>query len=127
MDALRILIVDDDPRYLELLEFTLAAEEFEVHTTDNPGAVQELALRIRPDVIMTDVNMPDMDGYALAAGLKADPRTAHVPLIFVTARGQDEERLEGLSMGAVEYMTKPFSMCDLVAKMKAVAHVGGTC
>ena len=121
MHKLKILVVDDDPRYLELLEFTLAGEGFDVRTAQNPTTVQALAVCWEPDVIVTDVTMPGLDGYALAAGLKADPRTAGIPLIFVTARGQDAERQQGLSMGGVDYLMKPFSVADLVASIRRVA------
>jgi DNA-binding response OmpR family regulator len=76
----------------------------------------------RPDVIVTDVAMPDMDGYVLAAGLKADARTAEIPLIFVTARNLEADRWTGQSMGAVEYLTKPFSIAELVQRIRNVCR-----
>ncbi|HEY3296260.1 MAG TPA: response regulator [bacterium] len=121
MSTLKVLVVDDDPRYLELLEFTLEGEGFDVRTAQDSTTVQDLAVQMQPDVIVTDVTMPAMDGYALAAGLKSDPRTAQIPLIFVTARGMDGERQQGLNVGGVDYLMKPFSVGDLVARIRRVA------
>jgi DNA-binding response OmpR family regulator len=82
----------------------------------------ELAIRRHPDVIVTDVMMPDMDGYLLAAGLKADMRTADIPLIFVTARGLETDRRTGRSIGSAEYLTKPFSVTELVQEIRNVCR-----
>jgi two-component system OmpR family response regulator len=121
MNRVKVLAVDDDPRYLELLEFTLIGEGFEVYTAQDPTTVQEIAERVQPDVIVTDVTMPNLDGYAMAVGLKSDPRTSGIPLIFVTARGHTGDRQEALSLGGVDYLMKPFSVADLVASIRRVA------
>ena len=118
MTAHRVLVIDDDPRYLDLLQFTLEAEGFEVCAAKSAAEGMNLAVTHRPDVIVTDVAMPDMDGYVLAAGLKADARTAEIPLIFVTARGLEADRWTGQSMGAVEFLTKPFSIVELVQRIR---------
>ena len=114
----RILIVDDDPRYLDLLQFTLEAEGFEVRAALSAAAGLEMAFMHRPDVIVTDVAMPEMDGYMLAAGLKSDPRTMEIPLIFITARGHEADRRAGQNTGAAEYLTKPFSISELVQRIR---------
>ena len=125
MDKVKVLAVDDDPRYLELLEFTLIGEGFEVRTVQDPTRVQAIAASDLPGVIVTDVTMPNLDGYALAAGLKSDPRTAHIPLIFLTARGKNGDRQEALSLGGVDYLMKPFSVNELVASIhRIVSPVG---
>lgn len=116
----RILIVDDDPRYLDLLQFTLEAEGFDVSAALNAAAGMEMALANHPDVIVTDVAMPEMDGYMLAAGLKSDPRTMNIPLVFVTARGYDADRRTGQNIGAAGYLTKPFSISELVQRIRDV-------
>jgi DNA-binding response OmpR family regulator len=118
MTGQRVLVIDDDPRYLDLLQFTLEAEGFEVSAAKSGVEGMDLAVTHRPDVIVTDVAMPDMDGYVLAAGLKADARTAEIPLIFVTARGLDADRWTGQSVGAVEFLTKPFSIVELVQRIR---------
>jgi len=123
MSAHRVLVIDDDPRYLDLLQFTLEAEGFEVCLAQNAAEGMKQAVAGRPDVIVTDVAMPDMDGYVLAAGLKADARTAEIPLIFVTARGLEADRWTGQSMGAAEYLTKPFSIVELVQRIRNICRV----
>ena len=122
MNAHRVLVIDDDPRYLDLLQFTLEAEGFNVCAAQSAVEGMNLAVAHRPDVIVTDVAMPDMDGYVLAAGLKADARTAEIPLIFVTARSLEADRRTGQSIGAAEYLTKPFSMTELVQRIRNVCH-----
>jgi len=122
MSAHRVLVIDDDPRYLDLLQFTLEAEGFEVCLAQNAAEGMKQAVAGRPDVIVTDVAMPDMDGYVLAAGLKADARTAEIPLIFVTARGLEADRWTGQSMGAAEYLTKPFSIAELVQRIRNICR-----
>jgi DNA-binding response OmpR family regulator len=122
MSAHRVLVIDDDPRYLDLLQFTLEAEGFEVCLAQNAAEGMNQAVAGRPDVIVTDVAMPDMDGYVLAAGLKADARTAEIPLIFVTALGLEADRWTGQSMGAAEYLTKPFSIVELVQRIRNICR-----
>lgn len=122
MSAHRVLVIDDDPRYLDLLQFTLEAEGFEVCLAQSAAEGMNQAVAGRPDVIVTDVAMPDMDGYVLAAGLKADARTAEIPLIFVTARGLEADRWTGRSMGAAEYLTKPFSIAELVQRIRNICR-----
>jgi DNA-binding response OmpR family regulator len=116
-----ILVVDDDPRYLELLKFTLDAEGFDVQIVQDSQTVCDIARSTPPDVIVTDVAMPGLDGYSMAMELKTDPRTAEIPVIFVSARGSEWERHEGLVVGAAEYVTKPFAMTDLIARIREVS------
>jgi DNA-binding response OmpR family regulator len=123
MTVHRVLVIDDDPRYLDLLQFTLEAEGFEVCVAQNAAEGMNLAVKNHPDVIVTDVAMPGMDGYVLAAGLKADVRTAEIPLIFVTARGLETDRRTGRSIGAAEYLTKPFSTTELVQRIRNACRV----
>jgi DNA-binding response OmpR family regulator len=119
MNKPQVLVVDDDPRYLELLQFALETDGFAVVVARNPRSVQALAVSCRPSVIVSDVSMPDMDGFDVAAHLRADPRTAGIPVLFLTARSDEKDRLEGLRSGAVEYMTKPFSPAELVKKIRS--------
>lgn len=118
-----VLVIDDDPRYLDLLQFTLEAEGFEVRTAVSAKSAMEMALTHCPDVIVTDVAMPEMDGYTLAVGLKADPRTMSVPLIFITARGHEADRRTGQNIGAAEFLTKPFSINELVERVRALCCI----
>jgi len=118
-DAYRILVVDDDARYLDLLQFALTAEGYRVDIAPNALAAHEMAVLNKPDVIVTDIAMPEQDGYALAAGLKSNPRTAQIPLIFVSARAQADRNI-GYRIGAAEYVTKPFSVDELVKKIRSL-------
>lgn len=124
----RVLIVDDDSRYLELLTFALESGRFEVKSTTDPQAIPALAVETDPDVIVSDVTMPGMDGFELARLLHQDSRTRDIPLIFLTARGQGVDKCEGQSVGAMEYLTKPFSPDDLIQSIRRVlsgSKVGG--
>jgi len=112
------MVVDDDPRYLELLEVTLESEGFDVRAVQDPRAAFETAAKESPDVLVTDVSMPELDGYELAVRLKADPRTVNIPLLFLSARGRPHERQEALDRGAVDYVTKPFNIDDLVTQIR---------
>jgi DNA-binding response OmpR family regulator len=116
----QVLVVDDDPRYLELLKFALESEGFGVVVSRDPRNVQALAVSCQPAAIISDVSMPEMDGFDVTANLRADPRTANIPVLFLTARSTDGDRLEGLRSGAVEYITKPFSPSVLAEKVRAV-------
>jgi len=117
----KVLIIDDDPRYLELLQFILEDENMEVRALREPEAAQAVAESWRPDVIVTDVSMPGLDGYALVAGLKSAVGTQNIPVIFVTARGQAYDKHKGRDLGVVEYLMKPFSMAGLVERIRRLA------
>lgn len=119
MNKPQVLVVDDDPRYLELLQFALEAEGFRVVAAPNPQDVQGLAVSCRPAAIVSDVSMPEMDGFDVAASLRADPRTAGIPFLFLSARSTDGDRLAGLRSGAADYVTKPFSPAVLAQKIRS--------
>jgi two-component system phosphate regulon response regulator PhoB len=116
----QVLIVDDDPRYLELLQFALESEGFRVVTALDPRQVQGLAVSCQPDVIISDIAMPEMDGFDVAAGLRTDARTADIPVVFLSARGMESDRFDGLRSGAADYVTKPFSTTELIDKIRSV-------
>lgn len=116
----QVLVVDDDPRYLELLQFALESEGFSVLVARDPRHVQALAVSCRPAAIISDVAMPEMDGFDVAAGLQADPRTSEIPLVFLTARSAESDRVVGIRSGAVEYITKPFSPAVLANRVRSI-------
>ncbi|MBF0143236.1 MAG: diguanylate cyclase [Magnetococcales bacterium] len=101
-----ILIVDDGPENILLLERILS-KEYRVISTTHGEEAQFLARKNRPDLIILDVLMPGMDGYQICAHLKSDPETQGIPVIFITAMDQDADEEAGLSLGAVDYLTKP--------------------
>lgn len=104
----RVLIVDDVLEHLQVLTEILR-DEFAVMVAKDGSKALSLAVAApRPDIILLDVMMPGMDGYEVCLWLKADPRTANIPVLFVTSLADDEDEARGLALGAVDYITKPF-------------------
>lgn len=118
--AQKILIVDDDLDTLKLVGTTLEREGFEI-TAANDGekALQQVEIET-PALILLDVMMPKMDGYEVTRRLKADPKTAQIPIILFTAKAQVDDKVEGLDLGADDYLTKPTHPAELVARVRAV-------
>jgi DNA-binding response OmpR family regulator len=114
-----ILAVDDEPNILLSIEFILEMEGYEVHTAHDGDEALEVAGRIRPDVILLDINMPRKDGYEVCRILREQADMAGAKVIMLTAKGQTLERKKGLEVGADEYVTKPFSAEDLLQKIRA--------
>jgi DNA-binding NarL/FixJ family response regulator len=111
----RLLIVDDEPNLLRALEAYLGAEGFEI-TTARSGAEALVKLaQTLPDLIISDIRMPGMSGYELARQLRDSSRTALVPIVFLTAKGESEDRIEGFRAGVDAYLTKPFIPGELLA------------
>jgi CheY-like chemotaxis protein len=109
----RVLVVDDDATIRSLLQVTFETEGLEVETARNGAEAVTAALAEPPAVIVLDVMMPVMDGWAAAERLRADGRTRDVPVVFLTARTQDADLRRGRELGAVAYVTKPFDVADL--------------
>ncbi|MBU0509531.1 response regulator [bacterium] len=118
----QVLIVDDDPRYTEMLAVALEVEGFLTERVHDPRKVHEMALAMNPDVIVTDVAMPDMDGFTMAAGLKSDRRTAQIPLLFVSATGEPAKGSVNFDGTDVNYLMKPFSMKELVSRIRLLSR-----
>lgn len=119
----RILVVDDIPANVRYLEARLKAEYFEVRTALNGRAALEVAEQERVDLVLLDVMMPDMTGFEVCAALKANPRTAHIPVIMVTSLDQAEDRVRGLESGADDFLTKPVSDTSLIARVKSLVRL----
>lgn len=118
----RILVVDDDPVILEVLRIVLNLEELEVTSaTDGATALELLAEDPLPDVVVCDVMMPGTDGLEVCRRVKADERTAAIPVILLTARDREEDRAAGLSAGCDAYLTKPFSPLELMDQIAALS------
>jgi len=109
----RVLVVDDDASIRTLLEVSLRTEGLEVDTARDGRDGLEQALVDPPDVVVLDVMMPELDGWGVAEGLAANPRTAGVPVVFLSARAQDADVARGRALGAAAYVTKPFDVFDL--------------
>jgi two-component system sensor histidine kinase/response regulator len=112
-----LLAVDDRTRNVELLQSTLGAEGYEViPATSGAQALDCVALKV-PDLILLDVMMPEMDGFEVCRRLKRDPRTADVAVIFLSAAGDKESIIRGIELGGVDYVTKPFTKEELLARV----------
>ena len=112
----KILIVEDEPTLLETLEYNLTRQGYEVHTAADGLTALEVARRERPDVIVLDVMLPGIDGFEVCRILR---REMSVPILMLTARVDEVDKVVGLEVGADDYLTKPFSMRELMARVKA--------
>ncbi len=116
----RLLVVDDDPFIARLLEIELAASGYLVRVANDGEQAMTLVQEEAPDLVITDVMMPHVDGFELTRRLREDPRTAGIPVIILTARGLSADKLEGLSIGADDYIVKPFDTPELLARVRGV-------
>lgn len=116
----KIVIAEDEPDIRDLITFTLRFAGFEVIAGSNGEEGYELTKREKPDLVMMDVRMPKMTGYEACRKIKADPEIAHIPVIFLSAKGQESEIQTGLDAGAEEYLLKPFAPGDLADRIRAV-------
>jgi two-component system cell cycle response regulator len=119
----RVLIVDDTPANVRLLRDKLQHEYFEVYVAEDGLAALEAVDRTPPDIILLDVNMPRMDGFECCERLKANPETAHIPVVMVTALNGREDRLKGLRAGADDFLSKPVDEFSLLARVRALTKV----
>ncbi len=113
----RILIVDDEPRYLRLLEANLRTEGYEVVTAQDGIQALEVFSAQPVDLALLDVMMPRLDGFATCQRIR---EFSNVPIIILTAKGEEQDRVRGLDLGADDYMVKPFSATELLARVRAV-------
>ncbi len=118
----RILVVDDVLPNVKLLEARLSAEYFDVRTASNGVDALNLCMRSPFDVVLCDVMMPGLDGFEVCRRLKADPATAHVPVVLVTALDGSSDRLRGLDAGADDFLTKPVDEMALIARVRSLAR-----
>jgi len=116
----KLLLVEDDAALAELVEFRFRAEGYEVETTDDGDEALLLAAEAAPDVVILDWMIEGTSGIEVCRRLRRDKATAHVPIIMLTARGAEDDRVRGLETGADDYVTKPFSPRELVARVNAI-------
>ena len=114
----KILIVDDEQDIVESLKFVLEANNYTCYTADNGEDGLRLAKDIVPDLIILDVMMPKINGSEISRLLKSDAKYKNIPILMVTARSQEEDRLIGEETGADEYITKPFELDEVVKKVE---------
>jgi DNA-binding response OmpR family regulator len=115
----RILVVDDEPDLLELVRHQLQKEHYEVSTALDGEVALAQARRNPPDLVVLDLMLPGIDGLEVCRRLRSDPRTMHVPIVMLTAKGEESDAVIGLSQGADDYIRKPFGTKELVARIAA--------
>ena len=119
----RVLIVDDEPRYLRLLEANLRTEGYEVATAQDGVQAVDIFSSQPIDLILLDIMMPRMDGFSTCQRIR---EYSNVPIIMLTAKGEEQDRVRGLDLGADDYLVKPFDLKELLARLRAVTRrLGG--
>ncbi len=116
----RILVVDDEPEAVELVEFNLKQAGYAVSTAADGAEALKKARSQTPDLIVLDVMLPEMDGFEICKALRLDGATAKVPVIMLTAKAAEIDRVLGLELGADDYLTKPFSPRELLLRVKKI-------
>ncbi|MEX0822873.1 MAG: response regulator transcription factor [Balneolaceae bacterium] len=115
-----ILVVDDEQDLLDLIEYNLKKEGFDVLKAENGQQGIQMAKEHSPNLVLLDIMMPKMDGLEVCDQMRADSSLKHIPIIFLTARGDEKTEVEGLDKGADDYITKPISTTKLISRIKAV-------
>ena len=116
----KILVVDDERDLVDLIGMNLLRQGYEAVTAHDGKVGLEMARKLAPDLILLDLMMPGLTGQEVATRLKGEPQTANIPVLMLTARGEETDIIVGLSLGADDYVTKPFSMKVLMARIAAV-------
>lgn len=120
MEKPKILVVEDDPDIQQLVQWHLKAADFQIFAAGDGRVALEMAWREPPDLVLLDLMLPEVDGLEVCKSLKRDPRTAAVPVLMLTARGEEADRILGLELGADDYIVKPFSPRELVLRVQAI-------
>ncbi|MFH1636613.1 MAG: response regulator transcription factor [Chloroflexota bacterium] len=115
--SVRILIVDDEPRYIRLMEANLVSEGYEILKAANGQEAVDSVDKHRPDLVLLDIMMPGLDGFEACERIRG---FSSVPIVMVTAKGDERERIKGLDVGADDYIVKPYSATELLARVRAV-------
>lgn len=120
----KILIVDDDPDILELLNYNLSKEGYQVFGASSGEEALNLLKRQTPELVLLDLMLPGIDGLEVCRTLKGDSKFSHIPVIMLTAKGEESDIIVGLELGADDYVTKPFSVKVLLARIKRIVRRG---
>jgi DNA-binding NarL/FixJ family response regulator len=118
-DQKKLLLIDDDPNLILLVQDYLEFRGYSVITAENGREALEILKEEVPDLIICDVMMPEMDGYTFVKNVRENPRTDWIPVLFLSAKGQSQDRVKGLNTGADVYMVKPFEPEELVAQVES--------
>jgi DNA-binding response OmpR family regulator len=122
--AQRVLVVDDEPNIVMSLRFLMEREGFQVEVASTGQAAVAALDREPADLVLLDIMMPELDGFEVCQRIRDNPAWRATKIVMLTAKGRDVERDKGLALGADEYVTKPFSTRDLVAKVKQMLALG---
>jgi DNA-binding response OmpR family regulator len=114
----KILLIEDDSDLFSLLKYNLEKEGFQLSGQQTGKGAIELCRQVRPDLILLDIMLPDSDGLDICKGIRRDPELAVTPVIFLTARASETDRIVGLELGANDYVVKPFFVRELIARIK---------
>ena len=117
MENQKILLVDDNPTNLQVLFQTLEGRDYNLLVAKNGEMALSIARKALPNLILLDIMMPGIDGYEVCRQLKADPATREIPVIFLSALGDTKDKVQGLDLGAVDYVTKPFQPDEVIARV----------
>lgn len=120
MSKEKILIVEDEKDIVELIQYNLEKENFKVQSANNGQKALDLVRKNHPDLILLDLMLPEIDGLEFCRILKKDPKASHIPIIMLTAKAGESDKIVGLELGADDYITKPFSVKELIARVKAL-------
>lgn len=120
MDKKRILVVDDEPDVTDLVVYHLKARGFQVEALNNATASLARVRSFLPDLIILDIMMPELSGIQICRILRADPKLSKIPIMFLTAKAEPQDRIEGLESGADDYLAKPFSPKELVLRIESI-------
>jgi len=124
MNKRKVLIIEDDRDIVEMLEYHLQEAGYETFSALNGQDGIALATKQRPDLIILDIMLPVIDGFEVCKILKQDDAVAHIPIIILSAKSQETDKIIGLELGADDYVTKPFSPRELIARTRAVLRRG---
>src|SRR6202140_2653186 len=114
----KILLIEDDADLFSLLKYNLEKEGFSMSGLQTGRGALELCRQVRPDLILLDIMLPDSDGLDICKGIRRDPDLSATPIIFLTARASETDRIVGLEIGANDYVVKPFFVRELIARIK---------
>jgi len=120
-----VLVVEDEEDIQELIDYNLTREGYKISSAFTGEDAVDMARRQPPDLVILDLMLPGMDGFEVCKALRTDPKTAHVPVVMLTAKGEEVDIVTGLELGADDYITKPFSPRVLVARIRAVLRRRG--
>ena len=120
MSKKRILLVDDELDFVETVEFFLSGSDYQVFVAKNGKEALEQVKMKKPDLVLLDVMMPEMDGLETCKNLKNDPTTNSIPIIMLTAKGRREDVVDATAAGANGYIVKPFNLSDLIQRIEKV-------